>query len=144
MPLLWSKLGRWISSRVENLESHYFVDVKHSMFFFSSHLYLLPKTLSGDEEHFQSSISTRQCALRVSIILISCIHHLLFFVWSFFMYECALIRNKIEKTPVIPVFLAEFDENDPSKFVKFSRNVQFPDLPHMRNSSSKVFFDELW
>ncbi len=67
-----------------------------------------------------------------------------FFCLIIYRYECALIRNKLEKTPVIPVFLAEFDPNDPLKFVKFSRDTKFPDLPHKRNSSSKIFFDELW
>lgn len=55
-----------------------------------------------------------------------------------------MIRNKIEGVPVIPIFLAEFDENDPSKFVRFKRDVKFPDCPHNRKTTSQTIIEELW
>ncbi len=59
-------------------------------------------------------------------------------------YECALIRNKIEKIPVVPVFLAELDENNPSSFIKFARDAKFPSSMHARNPSSQAIIDKLW
>ncbi len=52
--------------------------------------------------------------------------------------EVALIRNKLENIPIIPVFLAELEFDDATKlpkFAPFDRNVTFPDRLHARDQS---------
>jgi hypothetical protein len=71
------------------------------------------------------------------------------FFFFFFLngntYEFALIRNKLEGTPVLPVFVSEIDEEQPTiQFVDFAGyNMDFPDKPHQRKDSSQTIIEEL-
>jgi hypothetical protein len=52
------------------------------------------------------------------------------------MYECALLKNKIDKTPVMPIFLAETVQqksnggDDAFNFVPVNTKTEFPDQCH--------------
>jgi len=61
-------------------------------------------------------------------------------------YECALIQNKLHKVPVLPVFVAEItgvDTHGAPAFEKVNLSIDFPDVPHLRNNSSKAIVDNL-
>jgi hypothetical protein len=66
------------------------------------------------------------------------------------MYECALLKNKIDKTPVVPIFLAEKIQNksdgvDASSFdfVPVNSRTEFPHQYHSRSISGQYMVDEL-
>jgi hypothetical protein len=48
-------------------------------------------------------------------------------------YECALIKNRLNGTPVVPIFVAEKDQRDEYKPVNWS--MKFPDVEHCRSKS---------
>jgi hypothetical protein len=55
-------------------------------------------------------------------------------------YEYALIKNRIDGTPVVPVYVAEKDQQDEYRPVNFG--MKFPDVEHCRSKSvtDKVAF----
>jgi hypothetical protein len=67
------------------------------------------------------------------------------------MYECALLRNEIDRTPVVPIFLADIvpkkleGEGAASfDFVPVSFNTnKFPDQCHSRSPSGQKMVAEL-
>ena len=59
-------------------------------------------------------------------------------------YECALLLNAINRTPVIPVMVGERAVD--GKFEKFDTNKaksSVPDIPHIREEDAQSFIDEL-
>jgi hypothetical protein len=55
-------------------------------------------------------------------------------------YECALLKNKLDGTPVIPIFLAS-KEGD--KFKPFNRHFEFLAVAHARSKSGQSMIDGL-
>jgi hypothetical protein len=55
-------------------------------------------------------------------------------------YECALIKNRLDGTPVVTVYVAEKDQNNSYRSINFG--MQFPDVEHCRSKSvtDKVSF----
>jgi hypothetical protein len=55
-------------------------------------------------------------------------------------FEYALIKNRLDGTPVVPVYVAEKDQNNSYRSVNFG--TQFPDVEHCRskNGTDKVSF----
>jgi len=63
-------------------------------------------------------------------------------------YECALIENQVNGTPVLPVFLGEVDETSESqKYAPFhfaeATALELPDTPHQRNSDAQSEIDTI-
>jgi hypothetical protein len=56
-------------------------------------------------------------------------------------------KNKIDRIPVFPVFLAEIvgkdDDNAELTFEAFNRQLDFPDEPHQRDESPQNIIDVL-
>lgn len=69
----------------------------------------------------------------------------LFTYMTDFRYECALVRNWIEGTPVFPIFVADITINEASKAIVFQQldKISFPDVPHKRNPNAQQILDEL-
>jgi hypothetical protein len=49
-------------------------------------------------------------------------------------YECALIKCKLDGTPVVPIFVAEKDQKD-DEYKPVNSRMQFPDVEHCRSKS---------
>ncbi len=57
-----------------------------------------------------------------------------------------MLRNKVNRIPIIPVFLADLEldgDIKQHKFVPFSKNKTFPDVPHARNQKAKSLLENL-
>ncbi len=147
MSLLWTRLGKGIPSRPKYFKSNHLIDVQQSIILFLFSIHLLVKfSFSQALNDVASNAQSKQdnVLLEYPILLFSEFTFLPSLFYYYQRYECALIRNKIEGIPVLPIFLAEFDQNDSSKFVKFSRDINFPNSPHSRNPSAQSIIDGLW
>jgi hypothetical protein len=49
-------------------------------------------------------------------------------------YECSLIKNRLDGTPVVPIFVAEKNEKD-GEYIRVNSRMQFPDVEHHRSES---------
>lgn len=61
-------------------------------------------------------------------------------------YECALIRNWLDGTPVFPIFAADITGHDASGSMRFQRvdyGITFPELPHQRGKNAQRILDDL-
>ena len=53
-------------------------------------------------------------------------------------YECALLRNKKQSTPVIPVFVADIDQHGVFKPFNFEKATSMlPAVPHFRKPAAE-------
>jgi hypothetical protein len=62
-------------------------------------------------------------------------------------YECALLKNKVDRKLVFLVFLAEIvgkdDDSGELKFAPFDYLMDFPDVLHHRDDSTQTIIDAL-
>lgn len=59
-------------------------------------------------------------------------------------YECALIRNWVDRIPVVPVFIAEYEAASKHLTQFNSHNTVFPKLSHKREDTTQQSLDKLW
>ncbi len=91
--------------------------------------------------HQRSSNKTRQCFGWISCN--SFCYPL--FSLIFRIYECAIILNKTKGIPVVPVFLAEIDQTQPTlQFLPCrGTSMTFPNMIHKRKPSSQSIIEKL-
>ena len=63
-------------------------------------------------------------------------------------YECAIMQNKLKKTPVIPLFVAGASKDgEKEKLIPFDFKcldpASFPDTPHKRGNDIQFIVDDM-